>query len=61
MGKRKVIEDSDDEDNAETTPQRQSNVGLSEATACAYVDLEASPDRSNGAQLTNPSTSSTGS
>ena len=56
-----MIEDSDDEDNAETTPQRQSNVGLSEATACAYVDLEASPDRSNGAQLTNPSTSSTGS
>jgi len=60
MTKRKVIEDSDDDDNAETTPPRRPKVGLSEADAPTVLDIENSLKGDYLDQLADPSTGSTG-
>ena len=60
MIKRKVIEDSDDEENAEATPPRPSATGLSDITLSSIVCLDGSPSHEILDQSADPSTSSTG-
>lgn len=60
MTKRKVIEDSDDEENAEVTPPRPSATGLSDITLSTIVSLDGSPSHEMQEQTADPSTSSTG-
>lgn len=54
MAKRRVIEDSDDEDNTEGTPPPKPAAGSS------AVDLENSPGQESVQQSAAPSTGSTG-
>ena len=61
MTKRKVIEDSDDEEHAEATPPRQSATGLSDITLSTIVSLDGSSTQELPEQIADPSTSSTGS
>lgn len=60
MAKRKVIEDSDDEENGEPTPPRPSATGLSDITLSTIVSLDGSASRETQEQIADPSTSSTG-
>lgn len=60
MAKRKVIEDSDDEENGEPTPSRPSATGLSDITLSTIVSLDGSASREIQEQSADPSTSSTG-
>lgn len=60
MTKRKVIEDSDDEENAEATPPRLSATGLSDITLSSIVSLDGSPSHEIIDQTADSSTSSTG-
>lgn len=60
MVKRKVIEDSDDEENGEPTPPRPSATGLSDITLSTIVSLDGSASREMQEQIADPSTSSTG-
>lgn len=57
MTKRKVIEDSDDEENAEAT---LSATGLSDITLSSIVSLDGSPSHEIIDQTADSSTSSTG-
>ncbi len=61
MTLRKVIEDSDDEENAEANPPRPSATGLSDITLSTIVSLDGSPTHEIQEQNVDPSTSSTGS
>ena len=61
MIKRKVIEDSDDDENTEPTPPRPSATGLSDITLSTLVSLDGSPSHEIQEQSADPSTSSTGS
>lgn len=60
MMKRKVIEDSDDEENAEATPPRPAATGLSDITLSTIVSLDGSQSHEIQEQIADPSTSSTG-
>lgn len=60
MTKRKVIEDSDDEENREASPQRPSATGLSDITLSTLVTLDSSSSHEIPDQNADPSTSSTG-
>lgn len=60
MTKRNVIEDSDDEENAEATPPHPSATGLSDITFSTLVSLDGSPSHKIQDQSADPSTSSTG-
>ena len=61
MTKRKVIEDSDDEENAaEVFPQRPSATGLSDITLSTLFSLDGSPSHGTPEQTADQSTSSTG-
>ena len=66
MGKRKVIEDSDDEDNAgthdyaEAPPPPQSATGLTDLSLSTIAHLESSPVSKVLQPSTEPSTGSTG-
>ena len=55
-----MIEDSDDEEIAETTPQRKRRAGLSDSNANESINPGHSPNRSNEPQSAGPSTASTG-
>lgn len=59
MTKRKVIEDSDDEENAEASPSHPSATGLSDITLSTIVSLDGSPSHEIQEQIADPSTSST--
>ncbi|KAF6236162.1 hypothetical protein HO173_005791 [Letharia columbiana] len=59
MTKRNVIEDSDDEENAEATPPHPSATGLSDITLSTLVSLDGSPSHKIQDQSADPSTSST--
>ena len=61
MTKRKVIVDSDDDENAEATPPRPSATGLSDITLSTLVSLNGSPPREILDHNIDPSTSSSGS
>ena len=58
--KRKVIEDSDDEGNAEATPPRPAATGLSDITLSTLVSLDDPRSQEILEQTADPSTSSTG-
>lgn len=58
--KRKVIDDSDDEENAEVTSPRPPATGLSDITLSTIVSLDGSQSRETRDQNTDPSTSSMG-
>lgn len=60
MAKRKVIEDSDDEDNAETTPQGHRALALPDTNAGTSIISEESSSLNNMQQSAGPSTGSTG-
>ena len=60
MTKRKVIEDSDDDENAAATPPRRLATGLSDITVCTLFNLDGSPSNTLQDQNADPSTSSTG-
>ena len=60
MTKRKVIEDSDDEEDAGATPPRQSVIGLSDITLSTIVSLDGCVSHETQSQTADPSTSSTG-
>lgn len=60
MTKRKVIEDSDDEEDEKPTPPRPSATGLSDITLSSIVSLDGSPSREMQEQTADPSSSSTG-
>ena len=60
MTKRKVIEDSDDEEDAGATPPRPSVTGLSDITLSAIVSLDGCLSQETQSQIADPSTSSTG-
>ena len=61
MIKRKVIEDSDDDENTEPTPPRPSATRLSDITLSTLFSLDGSPSHEILEQSADPSTSSTGS
>ena len=60
MAKRKVIDDSDDEENEEPTPPRPSATRLSDIVLSSIVSLDGSPSREMQEQTADPMTSSTG-
>lgn len=60
MTERKVIEDSDEEDNEESTLPRPPATGLSGITLSTTVSLDGSPSHEIQEDITNSSTSSTG-
>ena len=60
MVKRKMIEDSDDEENEEPTPPRPLATGLSDITLSTIVSLDGSASHEIQEQTADPSTSSTG-
>jgi hypothetical protein len=60
MPKRKVIEDSDTEDNAEITPPRQRAVAVPESNVPIAIDSEDCSGRTDVQQSADPSTGSTG-
>ena len=60
MTKRKVIEDSDDDENAAATPPRSLATGLSDITVSTLFSLDGSPSNDLQDQNADPSISSTG-
>lgn len=60
MGKRKVIEDSDDEDGAHTTPPPQSPHGNPQHSTCIEPENEMSMVPDHLDPSAGPSTASTG-
>ena len=60
MAKRKVIEDSDDEDNVETTPPKRPRVGSSEVGSNSISTAEDGQGQGSFFQSAGPSTGSTG-
>ena len=60
MTKRKVIEDSDDDENAAATPPRALARGFSDITVSTLFSLDGSPSNDLQDQNPDPSTSSTG-
>lgn len=61
MMKRKVIVDSDDDENPGATPPRLSATGLSDITLSTLVSLNGSSSRETLELSADPSTSSSGS
>ena len=60
MAKRRVIEDSDDEDDVETTSIRQPAADLLESYDSVAIGSGDSPENHSTKQSTDPSTGSTG-
>ena len=60
MGKRKVIEDSDDEDGADTTPPPQSPHGNPQHSTCTEPENEITMVPDHLDPSAGPSTASTG-
>ena len=60
MGKRKVIEDSDDEDGADTTPPPQSPHGTPQYSPCIEPENEMTMVPDHLDPSAGPSTASTG-
>ena len=61
MTKRKVIEDSDDDENVEASPPRPLATGLSDITLSTLISLNSSPSHEIQEQSGDPSASSSGS